>query len=386
MAKKRTTKKTPGKQSSTTGSRPSPAGRAPSKSPSKRLVDKLDREILALVNRRAELSTQRRQRSGSASSSKPNQSLQEDAALLQQLAESGTGPLQPESVRAIFREILSGSRAVSQVPRVAFLGPEYTYSHLAAIKHFGQSADLAPVGSIGSVFEEVERGHAEFGLVPVDNSTDGRVADTLQCLAQSKVQMCAEVPLRIRHCLLGSGSRKEILHVYSKPQALSQCRNWLGKHLPDAQLHDIGSTAEAARKAARDPTVAAIASLQAGTNHSLAVLARSIEDNPDNITRFVAIGQEMGKRTGNDKTSIVFEIDHRPGALADAMAIFKRNRLNLTWIESFPIPGSRGRYLFFVDFQGHPTELRPKRALASLEKKAIRLDLLGSYAQAEPIG
>ena len=172
----------------------------------------------------------------------------------------------------------------------------------------------------------------------------------------------------------------------SKPQALSQCRNWLGKHLPDAQLTEVASTAESAERAARDAKTAAIASRQAGVNYSLSVLASNIEDNPDNVTRFAVIGSKSNKRTGEDKTALVFEVDHKPGALADSMGIFKRQRLNMTWIESFPVPGQRGRYLFFVEFQGHASELRARRALASLEKKALRLTVLGSYAQAEPIG
>ena len=186
-------------------------------------------------------------------------------------------------------------------------------------------------------------------------------------------------------CSASGAARIFAASTASRRRSPSAAIGW-GRHLPDAQLHDVASTAEAARKAAQDKAVAAIASQQAAANHSLSVLARNIEDNPDNITRFIVIGHEMGPRTGNDKTSIVFEVVHEPGALADAMVIFKRNRLNLTWIESFPVPGSRGRYLFFVEFQGHPAELRPKRALAALEKKATRLDVLGAYAQTEPIG
>ena len=200
-----------------------------------------------------------------------------------------------------------------------------------------------------------------------------------------QVSICAEVPLRIGHCLLGIGSRNEIRQVISKPQALSQCRNWLARHLPDAHLLEVASTAEAARKAAKKDSVGAIASKQAGIHHGLAVLASHIEDNPDNVTRFVVIARHPGRRTGKDKTSIVFEVVHHPGALADAMGIFKRNQLNLTWIESFPVPRSRGRYLFFVEFQGHPSDAGPMKAMASLGKKALKLGVLGSYAQADPI-
>jgi chorismate mutase/prephenate dehydratase len=167
---------------------------------------------------------------------------------------------------------------------------------------------------------------------------------------------------------------------------LSQCRNWLSTHLPNVKLEPTSSTAEAASLAAAEPDTAAIAAEQAAVNHGLNVLARNIEDNPDNVTRFAVIGSKAGERTGRDKTALVFEAPHEPGSLADAMAIFKRHKLNLTWIESFPIPQSRGRYLFFLEFQGHPAEQRVKRAIASLEKKSLRLVVLGSYAEAEVVG
>jgi len=348
------------------------------KRPSIRQLEKLDREILALISQRAELAARREQPDALT--------LAEDIKVLQRVVEKNEGPLRDDSVKAVFREVLSGCRGIGRRPRVAYLGPAYTYSHLAAIERFGQTAELVPVGTIASVFEEVERGHSEYGLVPIENSTDGRVTDALDCLARSSVKICAEVPLRIQHCLLGVGSRSEVKRVFSKAQPLSQCRNWLGKHLPDAQLSEVASSADAAQKAARDPQAAAIASEQAGANYSLSILARNIEDNPDNVTRFAVIGTASGDRTGNDKTALVFELDHQPGALADSMGIFKRHKLNLTWIESFPLPGQRGRYLFFVEFQGHASDLRARRAIASLEKKATRLTVLGSYAHAEAIG
>jgi len=386
MAKKKTVKKRPAKSPSTRPRATAVDKQGTKLKPTGKQLEKLDHEILALINRRAELQMRRTVRERQSDQDSTRLTGQNLFASLERLVNANPGPLKGESVRAVFREIFSGCHAVGHTPRVAFLGPEFTYSHLAAVEQFGQSACLVPVGSIAAVFEEVEREQAEFGLVPVDNSTDGRVIDTLVCLTQTRVKMCAEVPLRIRHCLLGSGNRHDLRHVYSKPQALSQCRSWLGKHLPEAELHDVASTAEAAREAVKDRSIGAIASRQAGINHALTVLAQDIQDNSDNITRFMVIAKEIAPRTGNDKTSIVFEIDHYPGALADAMVLFKRNRLNLTWIESFPVPGCRGRYLFFVEFQGYPTELRPKRALASLEKKALRLDVLGSYAQADPIG
>jgi chorismate mutase / prephenate dehydratase len=351
------------------------------KTPAQRQIDKLDREILELINQRAELAAERSLTNGESTSE-----LRAALAHVEQATAQNKGQLGAATIRSVFREIISGTQAAIKVTTVAYLGPEFTYSHLAAIERFGQSAELVPVATIAAVFEEVERGQANFGLVPIENSTDGRVADALECLARSPVKICGEVPLRIRHCLLANCSRNEIKKIYSKRQPLSQCRNWLSQHLPDVPLVEVASSADAARKAAEEKDSAAIASEQAGVNHRVAVLVRGIEDNADNVTRFAVIGQETGPRTGSDKTSIVFEIDHQPGALADAMGIFKKQRLNMTWIESFPLPGQRGRYVFFVEFQGHASELRARRALAALEKRARRLTVLGSYAQAEPIG
>jgi chorismate mutase/prephenate dehydratase len=357
------------------------ASPAKGKTPAQRQIDKLDREIVELINKRAELTLQRSAKEGDSESGT-------QAALehFEQVAKESKGPLDCDALRAVFREIVSGIQSTRNQPTVAYLGPEFTYSHLAAIERFGHSANLVPVATIAAVFEEVERGQADYGLVPIENSTDGRVADALECLARSPVKICGEVPLRIRHCLLANCGRNQIKRIYSKRQPFSQCRNWLSQHMADVPLIEVASSADAARKAAEEKGSAAIASEQAGINHGVAVLVRSIEDQSDNVTRFAVIAKQSGPRTGKDKTSLVFEIDHQPGALADAMGIFKKQRLNMTWIESFPLPGQRGRYVFFVEFQGHASELRARRALASLEKRAVRLTVLGSYAQAEPIG
>ncbi len=356
-----------------------PAASNKKSTPSARQLHKLDREILALVNHRAELTLARDDAGVGAQ-------IADHAQALEKIVEQNKGPLSDGAIRSLFRELLGGIRATGQKLRVAYLGPEFTYSHLAAVECFGQSSELVPVGTIASAFEEVEHQQSDFGIVPIENSTDGGIVDTLECLVHSPVQICGEVALYIHHCLLGLGDRKDVRKVYSKPQALSQCRNWLNKHLPTAELCPVASTADAAKRAGKENGAAAIAGEQAGVNHSLAVLARNIEDNRENVTRFAVIGRESSSRTGKDKTSILFEISHEPGALADSMNIFKRQRLNMTWIESFPMPGHRGRYLFFVEFLGHSSDLRVRRALASLEKKTERLAVLGSYAQAEPIG
>ena len=340
-------------------------------------LERLDRTLVSLVNERAELARQIGQLKQSAGDA-PFLLGQEEESLVR-VGEAAKGPLPASSVRAIFRELISGSRALIKPVRVAFLGPMYSYSHLAAIDRFGQSVEFMPVGTIAAVFEEVHRGQSDYGLVPIENSTDGRIADTLDMFTRLPVRICGEVDLEIHHTLLGKCARNEVREVYSRPQALSQCRNWLAKHLPAARPIEVTSTSTAAQLASEKPGAAAIASLQAGVHYHLNVLAEQIEDNPGNKTRFAVIGERPAPRSGHDKTAMLFQVEHRPGTLADAMNIFKRNRLNLTWIESFPIPGSSRSYLFFVEMEGHESDTRVRRAVASLERKTLRLEILGSF-------
>lgn len=300
---------------------------------------------------------------------------------IRELVKSCPGPLDGKTISAVLRELVSGERNLFSPQRVAYLGPAHSYSHLATLERFGKSAELLPVGSIAAVFEEVASGQVHWGVVPIENSSDGRIVDTLEMLTKSHVQICGEVPLPIHHNLLGTGSRDTVQEVCSKPQALSQCRDWLANHMPHARLVSTSSTTAAAERAANDASVAAIASRQAATQYGLKVLAKNIEDKKDNVTRFAIIGHERAQRTGKDKTSIMFELLHAPGALADAMAVFKRKDLNLTWIESFPKPGSPSEYLFFVELVGYPTDARVRRALSLLEKKTVRLVILGAYPQ-----
>lgn len=347
----------------------------------KRQITQLDRELLKLLGQRRRLAEELAQQDASTASA---QLAAEDEAI-EKLAGNATSGLPDGYVRAVLREVMAGCRVGQRAVRIAYLGPEHTFSHLAAVHRFGAAADLTPVSSIAAVFEEVDRGTSDFGVVPLENSTDGRVTDTLDCFAKTRVTVCGELPLRIHHCLLGSGPRAKLTTVCSKPQALSQCRKWLAQHLPGAELRPVASTADAARMAKDDPTVGAIASGSAAAPLGLKLLAENIEDQPDNVTRFAVIGGETPEKTGRDKTALWFEAPHEPGSLADAMAIFKRQKLNLTWIESFPIPGSRGRYLFFLEFVGHQADARVRRALESLGKKATQLEVLGSYPQADPI-
>jgi chorismate mutase/prephenate dehydratase len=368
--------KTPGKKKPTDRPRPvSPRPASPASLQSK--LDRLDRQLLRLASQRGHLARQL----GNLfrASGQPMFVLGQEEEAIARVIGQNRGPLDSRTVRALFRELLSGCRRLVRETKIAFLGPLYSYSHLAAIDRFGQSVEFAPVGSIAAVFEEVHRGQCDYGLVPLENSTDGRVADTLDMFTRLPARICGETELEIHHTLLGRCARSEIKEVYSRPQALSQCRNWLAKHLPAARPIEVTSTSTAAQLANEKPGAAAIASIQAGVHYGLNVLAEHIEDNPGNTTRFAVIGGEPAPRTGRDKTALMFQVEHRPGGLADAINALKRNWLNMTWIESFPIPGSKGSYMFFVELEGHETDARLRRALAALKQRTLRLEVLGSF-------
>lgn len=342
-------------------------------------IDRLDQELVKLMNERAKVALEigHLKNSSGMCAYAP---LREDEVLAR-VSQLSEGPLSERALRTVFRELISASRGLEKELRVAYLGPAYSYSHLAAIHRFGQSVELLPVGNIAAVFEEVIRRQADFGVVPIENSTDGRVADTLDMFAKHPVRICGEVQLHIHHNLLGKCTRAEVVEVYSRPQALSQCRNWLARHLPGARTVEVTSTSTAAQLAQDKPGAGAIASMQAGTHYGLNVLASDIEDNPGNVTRFAVIGQETGTRTGKDKCALMFEVQHRPGTLADVMVIFKRQKLNLTWIESFPLSRPEGGYIFFVEFEGHESDAKAQKAITALKRKTVRLEVLGSYAK-----
>ena len=285
-----------------------------------------------------------------------------------------------EALRLWLRHAASLSASASAVRApIVYLGPLYSYSYLAAVKHFGLASHLVPVATIAAAFEEILRNQATYGVVPIENSTDGRVVDTLGMFARGPVRISGEILLPIHHCLLARRGRAEIREVRSKPQALSQCRNWLAQHLPEAELVEVASTAIAAAAAAENPSVAAIASAEAGLHHDLPVIDENIEDNRENVTRFAIIGGEPRAPTGDDKTSLMFQLKHQPGALADAMVAFQKSSVNLTWIESFPLPDSPKQYLFFVELDGHRVEPPVAAAITELERLALRLEVLGSY-------
>jgi chorismate mutase / prephenate dehydratase len=357
---------------------------APRKKPqtTEERLQALDEQILKAINERSELTVGvLRERSQSRDQVWGQQFERE---LWEWLQERNTGPLPMSAVRSVYREILSAARRQVKPLRVAYLGPEFSFTHLAALERFGTSADLIPVVPIATVFEEVNRGHSDYGIVPIENSTDGRIVDTLDMFTRLPLRICGEVQMSVHHNLMSRSPRSEVVEIYSKPQALSQCRDWLARNMPMANLHEVTSTSTAASLARDKPGAAAIASRHAAVEYGLDILCERIEDNAHNITRFAIIGDIETKPTGKDRTALLLQISHKPGSLSDALQSFKAAKINLTWIESFPLRGPELGYLFFLDFEGHMQDAKIKKALEELEKKAVRLEVLGSYPRSEP--
>jgi chorismate mutase/prephenate dehydratase len=343
-------------------------------------IDKLDIQILKLVNERASLAAEIGKLKNDQGSDVFTPAREEE--VLANVLQSNKGPLEANTIRAVFREIMSGSRALQKTIKVAYLGPEYSFSHLAAVERFGQSVEFVKVGSIAAVFEEVNRGHTDFGVVPLENSTDGRVADTLDMFIRlPQLKICAEIRLPIHHNLMANCEQQEIRRIYSKPQALSQCRTWVSKNVPHASLHEVASTATAAELAQREPGAAAIASRQAAVRFGLRVLFSDIEDSPNNETRFAVIGHCKSGRTGHDKTAVMFRVSHQPGSLVEVLDLFKQAKINLTWIESFPAKqgGGKPESIFFVDFEGHQEDAKVAKVLKGLQEQCKELTILGSF-------
>ena len=344
---------------------------------------KLDKEILKLINERAQLTTDRIQ--AEPNLKKTLYDPKSDDRLWQELAKANPGPLPENAVRGVFRQILSAARQKVKTSRVAYLGPPLSFTHIAAIERFGEQSDLVPVSTIASVFGEVNRGHADYGLVPIANSTDGRIIDTLDMFRRLPLRICGEVQISVHHNLLSRCPRSEITDIYSKPQAISQCRDWLARNMPQAGLHEVTSTSAAAQLAQQARGAAAVASRQAAVQYDLNVIAENIEDSSKNVTRFAVVGDDVCPPSGEDRTSILLQIPHQPGSLTDALTIFKKGKINLTWIESFPLRGEEDGYLFLHglrrSYDGHANQAGPER---SRKAGPSRCESLGLIREANP--
>lgn len=341
---------------------------------------KLDLELIELMSKRAQLAVEW---VGSQPNPRTAVFSPITAVAPAVAATKNQGPLTSEFLANHVRQLVAAARQTVRTQRIAYLGPAHSHTHQAAIQRFGSTAELVPVSTIAAVFEDVNRGHSEFGVVPVENSTDGRVVDTLDMFTRLPIRICGEVQIAIEHNLLAKCPRSEIAEIYSKPQAFSQCRNWLARHMPSARLHDVTSTSTAAQLARDKPGAAAIANSRAAVEYGLQVVASSIQDNPHNTTRFLIIGDVQSKPSGNDRTAILLQIPHRPGALSDALQAFKDNKINLSWIESFPLRPPESGYLFFLDFEGHSQDAKVKKAIDQITRIALRVELLGSYPRGD---
>lgn len=341
-------------------------------------IDGVDDALLALISRRAKLAQQiAAVKDGDGGDVyRPDR----EAEVLRRLAAANPGPLADERVVRLFQELVSECRALEKPMTIGFLGPEGTFTEAAAFKHFGRAVSVSPLESIDAVFREVESGAAQFGVVPVENSTEGVVNHTLDMFIRSKLSICGEVQLRIHHFLMAAQEdRKKIRRVYSHPQSLAQCRKWLDSNLASADREAVSSNAEAARIAAEDPAAAAIAGEVAAELYGLRLLARNVEDEPDNTTRFLVIGTQSVGRTGNDKTSVMFSAKNRPGALFELLEAFKKRGVNMTRIESRPSRSGLWEYVFFIDVEGHASDDNVTAALAEIDAHASFFKVLGSY-------
>ena len=341
-------------------------------------IDQIDEKVVALLNDRASLAlkighSKRLNQEGIYAPSREQE-------VLHRVTHLSRGPLSPHAVRSVFREVIGACRSLESPLKVAYFGAEATYTHLAAREKFGSVATLLPTASISEVFQEVGQRRAAFGVVPIENSTEGVVGQTLDMLVESNLRICAEVFLDVHHNLLSRGGRPEdIEKIVSHPQALGQCRRWLAAHFPRVEVEEVGSTAHAAMMAAEDGKLAAISSGLAREVYALQLVAENIEDQSNNITRFVVIGHEDSKPSRDDKTSLVFSVKDEPGILHRMLEPFAKSRINLTKIESRPLKNKPWEYMFFIDFKGHKEEEGVKRAIKKLEKKCLVLKILGSY-------
>jgi chorismate mutase / prephenate dehydratase len=345
-------------------------------------IDEIDAKLVEMLNRRAECALDIGRAKG-----KSNKSIfapEREKQVLAGVLKNNAGPLSDRTMSAIFREIISACRALEKPISVSYLGPAGSYSHIASILKFGESSDFVPTNTIPDVFNSVERKETNYGVVPVENSTEGVINHTLDMFLVSDLRIIAEIYAPISHNLLGSGTDvSQIKRVYSIGTAIAQCRNWLAAHLPGVEILEVSSTAKGAKMCEGYPTSAAIASSLAAKEYGLNIISEAIEDNPHNRTRFLVIGYSKPLPSGKDKTSVVFSVPHKAGSLYHALKVFDSEGVNLTMIESRPTKQMPWEYIFYVDCQGHEQDPQVERTLQKLGEMALFVRVLGSYPEAE---
>jgi chorismate mutase/prephenate dehydratase len=344
-------------------------------------IDALDSQIVQLLNARAQVVVEIGKIKQLANV--PIYAPDREQAVMEKVRRLNQGPLQNRCLEAVYRELMSGSFALEKPLKIGFLGPKGSFSHLASVRKFGSSVEHVPLTDIGMVFQEVSRGHIDYGLVPVENSIGGGVVDTLDAFLHSSAKICAEVLITVHHNLLAKEPWEAVKQIFSKPEIFSQCRNWLAAMAKDIDVQPAASSSRAAEMASQQPGVAAIGSSLAGELYGLHVLFENIEDNPDNVTRFFVISREPARKSGEDKTAIMFTTAHKPGALAEVLDVFKENGINLTDIEKRPSKKVNWEYYFFIDAAGHADDMR--LAIEQAQQHCLQLTVLGSYPKAREV-
>lgn len=347
----------------------------------RRAIDKLDAEIVRLLNERT-----RHVLEIGALKIKAGEEIyapHRELDVLDRICKLNKGPVTNESLRAIYREIMSSALSLEKSMVIAYLGPEATFTHQAAIRRFGSSLRYAAQKTVADVFNEVSRNRADYGVVPVENSTEGVVTHTLDMLVDSDLKIVAQIVLPIQHCLVGTGKKDQIQRLYSHPQALAQCRAWVQNHLPNAEIIESSSTTRAAELAAADKHAGAIASSLAAERYHLALIEQNIQDNSINATRFLVLGRQCSPPTGRDRTSIMLGIADEVGALHRALAPMRRFKINMTKIESRPNKRKAWEYYFFLDCDGHAQDEPVAKALEQLKRRCNVVKVLGSFPNTE---
>lgn len=341
-------------------------------------IDSIDAKIVKLLNQRANVSKEvgshkRKSNAAIYSPSRERQVLDRIAAL------AGKGPMTKDALESIYREIMSSSISLEKPVQIAYLGTEGSFTHMAANKKFGSQIDYVSCSSISEVFQKVEHEECDYGVVPIENSSEGAVTHTFDLLVDSELKICAQVLLPIAHNLLSKSNLKDIKNIYSNPQVFGQCRHWLAENMPNAGQIWVASTTEAAQKASKQKYAAALASSLAAKVYDVPILKANVQDTAHNTTRFLVIAAQDVSPTGKDRTSILFSIKDKMGALYSMLKPFYENKINLTKIESRPSKRKAWDYYFFVDIEGHREDKKVKTALEQLEGMCKYLKIVGSY-------
>src|ERR1043165_3933969 len=347
----------------------------------RKAIDKLDEEIVRLLNERTRhvLGIGSIKLKAGEEIYAPHREL----AVLQRVRKFNSGPISNQSLTAIYREVMSSALALEKSMTIAYLGPEATFTHQAAIKRFGSSLRYSAHKTIADVFAEVSKNRADYGVVPVENSTEGVVTHTLDMFVDSDLKIVAQIVLPIQQCLLSRGKKSQIKKLFAHPQSLAQCRGWVQNNLPHVEIIETSSNARSAERAAVEKNSGAIAGVLAAEKYNLNILESDIQDNAANATRFLVLGRQCSPPTGNDRTSVMFSIVDRVGALYHALAPFRPYRLNMTKIESRPSKRKAWEYFFFIDCDGHVQDRKAQKALQHLGQHCNFVKVLGSYPNAE---